>query len=407
MKFLCKRCREREKLDSFPIRAKNLPKSECDIFISNFLKKMDLNVNDSVTIRLLSKMKNLLDVKTIIQDFRIGPSTIEFVNCSLFVFYSAEKDVDTCFFSVFYQLYGTNCEEPNRNTAYISYIDSVNLYPYSDRTLIYRTILLGLFSYLKTQGFVKIYLWSCPPKQNQDYIFYMKPPAMKMPARNCLSRWYLDLLKLGQKIGVIGSYQGVHQYANTENWKSIDDIHYISGDLWPVRTEEAVQAVKKEHSKLQVATFNLWLKCNKETNEKQLKILTTRFEKKLKSLNEYNMNEKVWKKVKEQIKGFDKEYFIIDLSTSAGKVIVDIENPTTIETIDRPWLNDRSSLVDFLWENMLEFSSERRAKFSTHVILYRVLAESKMCVRCSIKSERGVTVRFYKKTQFFHFSQKS
>lgn len=358
---------------------------------------MDLNANDLLTIRLLSKMKNLLDVKTIIQDFRIGPSTIEFLNCSLFVFYSTEDDADICFFSVFFQLYGTNCEEPNRNTAYVSYIDSVNLYPYSDRTLIYRTILLGLFSYLKTQGFLKIYLWSCPPKQNQDYIFYMKPPTMKMLTREGLARWYIDLFKLGQKIGVIESYQGVHQYANTENWKSIDNIPYISGDLWPVRTEEAVQSVKKEHSKLEAETSNLWSKCKKEINEKQLKILNTRFEKKLKSLNEYNMNESVWKMMNVQIKGFDKEYFIIKLSTLVGEAVVEIENPTVIETIDRSWLNDRGSLVDFLWENMLEFSSVRRAQFSTHVMIYRILAESKMCVRCLIKSEeRGVTVSFKK-----------
>lgn len=391
MKFFCKKCREREKLDFFPVRAKNLPKSECDIFISNFLKKMDLNANDLLTIRLLSKMKNLFDVKTIIQDFRIGPSTIDFLNCSLFVFYSTEEDADICFFSVFFQLYGTNCEEPNRNTAYVSYIDSVNLYPYSDRTLIYRTILLGLFSYLKTQGFVKIYLWSCPPKQNQDYIFYMKPPAMKMPTRDGLASWYIDLFKLGQKIGVIGSYRGVHQYANAENWKSIGDIPYICGDLWPVRTEEVVQAVIKEHSKLKVETSNLWSKCKKETNQKKMKILKERFEKKLKSLNEYNMNESVWKMLNVQIKGFDKEYFIIELSSSVSEVIVKVDNPTVI---DRSWLNDRGSLVDFLWENMLEFSSERRAQFSTHVMLYRILAESKLCVRCSIKSEKGVTVSF-------------
>lgn len=402
--FYCKRCRERENIDFFPVRAKSLPESECDVFINNFLKQNHLNRDDSLTIRLLSKMKNLLDVKTVIQDFRVGPTTISFQNCSLFVFFNTDQDTDICFFSIFFQLYGTNCEEPNRNTdqiAYVSYIDSVNLYPMAcDRTLIYRTILLGLFDYLKTQGFLKIYLWSCPPKQNQDYIFYMKPPAMKIPKRERLASWYIDLFKLGQEMGVIESYRGVHEYANAENWRSISDIPYMDGDLWIVRIEEAVQAVSKEITKLQVETLNLSLKCDEETfkakiNQKELENLRAKFEKKLRALEEYNINESVWQMMKVQIEGFNKEYFIIQLSTLKSKSVVKVEkNQSDVEAIDRFWVNDRSSLVDFLWENMLEFSSERRAQFSTYVMLYRIFAESKVCVKCSRITEKGVTVRF-------------
>ena len=399
LEFFCKRCREREKLDFIPVRAKSLPESECDVFINNFLKQKDLNTDDSLTIRLLSKMNNWLEVKTIIQDFRIGPSIIKFQSCSLFVFFTTDQNTDVCFFSIFFQLYGTNCDGPNRNTAYVSYIDSVNLYASSNRTLIYRMILLGLFDYLKTQGFFKIYLWSCPPKQNQDYIFYMKPPTMKIPKRERLASWYIDLFKLGQKTGVVESYSGVHKYASAENWKSISDIPYMEGDLWIVRIEEAVQAVNKEIKKLQKDTLNLSLKCDEETfnakiSRKELETLRMKFEKKLKALEAYNIHESIWEMMNVQIKGFDKEYFIIQLSTPKGVNAVKVESND--EVIDRLWINDRSCLVDFLWENMLEFSSERRAQFSTYVILDRIFAESKVCVNCSKVTEGGVTVSFWK-----------
>lgn len=384
------------------MRAASLPQTDCDIFIDNFLKSHDINKDDTLTTRLLSDMEHVLKVKKVIKDFRRGPDQYQFRNCTLFTFFDTGLGTDICFFSVFFQLYGSDCHGPNRNTAYISYIDSVNLLPSAGRTKIYRLILLGLFEYLKTKGYVKIYLWSCPPRQNQDYIFYMKPPKMKMPTKERLSRWYVDLFKLGKDLRVIESYVGVQQHAEAENWKSVSDIPYMDGDLWLTRIEEAATTVQRDSTKLQKEAMSLRLRVDearksKKNETKKLKEMKTRLEKKLTELQNSNKNANLWKMMNVQIRGFNSEYFVIHLTSGAAEV----EEVKASESIERIWLNDRSALVDFLWEFMLEFSSERRAQFSTYMLLYRIFAQSRICVRCS-KTVEGLNVswnlKFYSKS---------
>jgi E1A/CREB-binding protein len=392
--FYCQQCREIKNIEKIPMRAESIPKTECDIFIDKFLKAHDINKDSILTIRLLSDMENLLKVKKNIQEFRLGQDKIFFRNCTLFTFFDTGDGADICFFSVFFQLYGSNCDAPNRNTAYISYIDSVNLLPSSSRTKIYRMILLGLFEFLKTKGYIKIYLWSCPPTQNQDYIFYMKPPKMKMPTKERLSKWYVDLFKLGEELSVIESYVGVQEHSEAEKWEGISDIPYLDGDLWIARIDEAVSTVNREAKKLERETTNLRSKVDearKKSNSetKKIKEMQGRLAKKITAMKENDKRATMWKMMNVQIRGFSSEYFVIHLSIPPGTTA---EESEPNESIQRNWLNDRSALVDFLWEFMLEFSSERRAQFSTYVMLYRIFAESCICIGCSNISAAGLTV---------------
>ena len=74
----------------------------------------------------------------------------------------------------------TTVPNPNKNSVYLSYIDSVKLYNIKEQTKTCQYILLGLFEYLKMKNFQKIFIWSCPPKRDVDYIFHEKPTDMKM-----------------------------------------------------------------------------------------------------------------------------------------------------------------------------------------------------------------------------------
>lgn len=122
--------------------------------------------------------------------------------------------------------------ELNQKIAYISYIDSVNLIQSTNRTKIYRSILLELFKYLNGSGISQIFLWSCPSNLNQDYIFYKKPLKMKMPNKERLSNWYIELLNLGVKFNIVHSFKGINEYALERNWKGVEDIPLLEGDLW-------------------------------------------------------------------------------------------------------------------------------------------------------------------------------
>lgn len=70
------------------------------------------------------------------------------------------------------QEYGAECGEPNRNTCYLSYLDSVKYFrPEAKRagnegalrTMIYHEVLLGYMEHAKRLGMNAMYIWSCPP----------------------------------------------------------------------------------------------------------------------------------------------------------------------------------------------------------------------------------------------------
>lgn len=404
--FYCKSCRAVEDIVHVPIRARNLPTTACDRHITNFLASQRVNENSSIVIRLLSEGEKYLPVKEIFTAYRPDKG-YTFKNCTLFGFFDTGHNSDICFFSVHFQLYGLDktCPKPNRKTAYISYVDSVQLLPVpsESRTKIYRLILLGLFDYFKSIGYKKILLWSCPPrKQNDDYIFYVKPPHMKMPAQVRLSLWYKDLLTLGVKLNVIDGFAGFHDHANTNGWSDLKNIPYVAGDNWVTRMEEAVKAVENEKKRLATGVMNVQTQLyNTEKSSKKALILAG----KLKELDEkgrvFNADEMIRKRMEVQFEGFNNAYFVIYLSA---------ENPVVAQpepVLDRPWLNNRHDFVDYFWANMFEFSSERRAQYSTLMMLHRIFAESKLCIfgcqrsgNISVSSKRANLLSISNETSF-------
>lgn len=388
--FHCKQCHELYGLKKIPVRASKLPSTECDCFIADYLRAHLVDEQQVLTIRLLSNVEHPLKVKRLFEDFRGGADEFTYKNCTLFVFFDTGQDTDICFFSLFFQLYGNECAEPNRNTAYISYIDSINLCPSNNRTMIYRLVLIGLFAYLKTKGFDKILMWSCPSEQNQDYIFYMKPPKMKMPTKERLSNWYKDLFKLAVNLNVIHSYCGVNGLAKMEGWDNVNHVPYLDGDMWVTRMEEAVETVKKDALKLKDEVIKMRLRdknhpTSTPRDQLRLKDLKKRLSIKEQEVLVTDKNAKLWELLKIQISGFNSQYFAIKLWPTKAPENQDQNIPIINKW---PWINDRHLFVDFFWGNMLEFSSDRRAQFSTFVMLHRLFAEAKICVRCGLEAEK-------------------
>jgi hypothetical protein len=70
------------------------------------------------------------------------------------------------------QEYDSSCPEPNRNTCYLSYLDSVKYFRPEARTalndsalrsMVYHEVLLGYMDHAKRLGMNALYIWSCPP----------------------------------------------------------------------------------------------------------------------------------------------------------------------------------------------------------------------------------------------------
>ena len=84
---------------------------------------------------------------------------------------------------VWLQEYGGECDAPNRNTCYLSYLDSVKYFQpelksamadVALRTLVYHEILLSYMEHAKQLGMNAMYIWSCPP-------LAVRPPSTEPP----------------------------------------------------------------------------------------------------------------------------------------------------------------------------------------------------------------------------------
>ena len=126
--------------------------------------------------------------------------------------------------------FGPNAPEPNRNKAYISYIDSVQLYHTKacvlrgkdatcttecscpdkckeERREIVRRVLIGYLDSVRLRGFEGLYIWAMPPNDlHHDYVFHMRPIQQHCPTPQQLDNWYTKLLNVAQEEGVISGF---------------------------------------------------------------------------------------------------------------------------------------------------------------------------------------------------------
>lgn len=365
--FICQNCRDINDIRWNKLTADKIPSTNCDRFIMQFITENNVESSKQLTIRLVSSMKSSFKIKQCLSKYRTSENNdIYFQNCTLLVFLRNDSGNDICFFAIYFQLYGNDCsEKPNRNIAYLSYIDSVNLSKMTDRTKTYRMILLGLFKYLKMKKFKEVFIWSCPPRPGLDYIFYEKPPTMKIPTSERLSAWYNEMMKMAQEKGIVSKYVGVEQYAKEHNWQNINNIPLFESDLWPVRLEDAI----KEAQRKQAIFLKKMAKDNKKINEV------------------FDLKAKINELLQIQISGFNEKYFILTLNDKEDLCV-----SKEIESLGCTWINNRHHLIDLLWENKLEFSHIRLAEFSTYIVLYKTFLENKICLNCLQKSEEGIDV---------------
>ena len=335
-----------------------------------------------------------------LKEFIKGDTNFSCRNCCLFAFFDTGSGNDICFFAVYFQIYGTDAPPSLQMTAYINYLDSVNLLPSLNRTKIYQSILVGLLSYFKTQSVEKVLLWSCPAQQNQDYVLCAKPSLMKMPTQEMLNAWYLKIMRLGSRLEVIKSFQGIGEYAVQKNWNDIECVPLIEDDLLCVKLKELLNSVKREKSKLARETEKLdrnLHKKKKNMTKAKTEALRAKLDVHIKAIEDFDMKEKLKSMLFKEMEYYNGQYFMIHLTT--GTSIKRETSPAHPLSESHKWLSDRHVFWDFFSTSLLEFSSEKRAKFSTFVMLRRIFVENQICIECAKKSPRELSVS----NRHFHF----
>jgi hypothetical protein len=55
---------------------------------------------------------------------------------------------------------------------------------------------------------LQVYIWALPPSDlHHDYVFHMRPIAQHCPKPHQLDGWYVKLLDIAQKEGIIHGYE--------------------------------------------------------------------------------------------------------------------------------------------------------------------------------------------------------
>ena len=162
---------------------------------------------------------------------------------NIFVFQEIDgKDVSI--FAMLVHEYGNDCPEPNKNRVYISYIDSVKYFkPSKLRTSFYHHIIISYLTYCKKIGFQYAHIWSCPPGEQDDYIFFRHPLEQKVPKVKMLCNWYLDMISKAKESNIIESSCDLASYLKEVQCSDIRQIPYFEGDFWPNVIEQSIKEV--------------------------------------------------------------------------------------------------------------------------------------------------------------------
>ena len=207
---------------------------------------------DPLTVRVINSVSKKCEVRPKFQEtFQSEceyPTEFPYRQRVLLLFQKIDG-VDICLFCMYVQEYGEDCPPPNRNTVYLSYLDSVKYFKpeinvagspnMSLRTFVYHQILLGYLAYVKMLGFEQMFIWACPPMQGDDYILYCHPSRQKTPRSDRLRQWYLDMLKQAKTEGVVTHlttlwdtyFEGGKDHRMERC--SATCIPYLEGDYWP------------------------------------------------------------------------------------------------------------------------------------------------------------------------------
>lgn len=392
--FICRQCSKDKGIPKTVLRATQLPCSPCDQHVQTFIENHFSNLPVPIIVRTLGEIRTKVEVSKQLIGHRNGAREYPCKERKLFAFMDTGEDADICIFAVYYQMFDRDCPKPNRNSIYINFMDSVQFLPNEIRSKVYNLILLGLFSHWIQLGYEYVFIWSAPPKDGSDYIFYAKPPSMKVLNDDGLWNWYCKLLKLGSDLEVVKKCSTPKEFATSKRWKSFNRIPYFEGDVCEKKMLEVVEKSEQMRKDLQAELSRIEKELGKATGinvriKRKRKKLEMQKDLKTKELAEFDMKEKVWELMLEELDELEKEYVIVRLnSSSRGETNQDVD----YDAIQLNWINCRHLFVDFFWGNMYEFSSVRRAKYSTHVMLHRIFTEIKFCVRCESFSNAEVSV---------------
>lgn len=407
--FVCQGClRERGlKRKENRFTARKLPVTRLSAFlekrVNDFLKKKEVGTGE-VTIRVLASSDKTVEVKPLMRArfTESGELSESFPYRLKAVFAFQEIDgQDVCFFGLYVQEYGSESPQPNRRRVYVAYLDSVFFFrPKQYRTDVYHEILVGYLLYAKRCGYTMAHIWACPPGEGDDYIFHMHPAEQKIPKAKRLQEWYRRMLQKAIIEGIVVDYKNILKDALDHQLVSPTEIPYFEGDFWPNTLEDILKELEEEEARRRREEAMAQAEAedddsdgagpvgdgysgdpDKRTGKKKAKkrkgskkgsAATASKRKRLDG--PIDGAEELSRKVYDTMEKLKEIFFVIRLhrhnSAASLPPTSDPDQPIHSELMD-----SRDAFLQMARERHLEFSSLRRAKYSTMVLLYEIHME--------------------------------
>ncbi|CAG5123248.1 unnamed protein product [Candidula unifasciata] len=370
--------------------AKRLPTTKLGTFLENringFLRKKDTQCGE-VTIRVLSSYEKHTEVKPLMRK-RFGNEMAEYFPYRAKALFAFEEidGVDVCFFGMHVQEYGSSCPMPNTRRVYISYLDSVHFFrPKQLRTVVYHEILIGYLEYAKNLGYTTAHIWACPPSEGDDYIFHCHPPEQKIPKPKRLQEWYKKMLEKAILDRVVVDCKDILKDAIDGGLSSAKDMAYFDGDFWPNVMEESIMELDQEEEERRkreeaeaaeadaqdpIEETNDEVRVRRLTRTRQMQGRTTARLICLKGTNDLTA------KLYSHMDKHKEVFFIIRLHNqqiaASLPPISDPDPPMNCDLMD-----GRDAFLTSARDKHYEFSSLRRAKFSSIALLYELHNQGK------------------------------
>lgn len=394
--FTCEECLKLKNLKrrDNKFNAKRLPITNLGLYIENrvnvFLKKKEAGAGD-VHIRVVSSSEKVVEVKPGMRSKFVesGELSSEFPYRAKALFAFEEIDgVDVCFFGMHVQEYGSECPPPNTRRVYIAYLDSVHFFkPKQFRTAVYHEILLSYLDYVKQLGYTMAHIWACPPSEGDDYIFHCHPPDQKIPKPKRLQDWYKKMLDKAISERTILDYKDILKQAMEDNLRSAADLPYFEGDFWPNVLEESIKELDQEEEEkrkqaeaAEAAIFSSMEESEVGPDGKKKGQKKAKKNTKSKANQRKNSNKKsntpqtgndLSTKIFATMEKHKEVFFVIRLhSVQSAASLKPIQDPDPFINCDL--MDGRDAFLTLAREKHFEFSSLRRAKYSTMSMLYEL-----------------------------------
>ncbi|XP_068098213.1 histone acetyltransferase p300 [Hyperolius riggenbachi] len=305
---------------------------------------------------------------------------------ALFAFEEVDG-VELCFFGMHVQEYGSDCPPPNQRRVYISYLDSVHFFrPKSLRTAVYHEILIGYLEYVRRLGYTTGHIWACPPSEGDDYIFHCHPMDQKIPKPKRLQEWYKKMLDKAVSERIVHDYKDIFKQATEDRLTSAKELPYFEGDFWPNVLEESIKELEQEEEerKREENTVNESIEqvgkgdsknAKKKNNKKTSKNKSSLSRGNKKKPGMPNVSNDLSQKLYATMEKHKEVFFVIRLIAGpSANSLPPIVEPDPLIPCDL--MDGRDAFLTLARDKHLEFSSLRRAKWSTMCMLVELHTQS-------------------------------